>query len=113
MSTGIFKATGWNPMFGGLASSTTTVIALPATVFFFILVCRKIYEKTGNPCLGGFVSGATTLIIGWTVCEIRVPEQGAPLSLSGVLIALIVIGIVVVIGCIVYFCKHCGSVKVA
>jgi hypothetical protein len=46
---GVFRATGWNPMFGKLASAATAVYALPGVVFVSIIGSRKIYEKTGNP----------------------------------------------------------------
>lgn len=103
---GSFRATGWNPMFGGLASAATAVYALPAIVFAFVLVSRKIYEKTGNPYLGGFTSGLITSIISWTVCEIRVPEAGAPFTMSGKFILLLALSIIASAACALYFRKN-------
>lgn len=48
---GIFKATGSNPMFGGLASAATAVYALPGFIFVAILICRLLYQHTAIPTL--------------------------------------------------------------
>ena len=59
---GIFKATGSNPMFGGLASAATAVYAFPGFVFVATLVCRYLYRSTGNIYLGGILCGFAAAI---------------------------------------------------
>lgn len=71
---GYFRSTGWNPMFGGLASAATAVYALPGIIFFAVIGSRLLYQKTGNPYLGGFINGIMVSVVSWMVCEIRVPE---------------------------------------
>ena len=103
---GIFKATGSNPMFGGLASAGTAVYAFPGFVFVAILVCRIIYQKTGNLYLGGILCGIMAAIAEWNVCEIRVHTPGTTYAGTGLVYALIAIGSVIVIGCLVYLAKQ-------
>ncbi len=103
---GIFKATGSNPMFGGLASAATAVYAFPGFVFVAILVCRLIYQKTGNPYLGGLLCGIVAAINEWAICEIRVHTPGTVYSGTTLVYSLIVIGIVVIAGCLTYLAIH-------
>ncbi|MCD8122327.1 MAG: dienelactone hydrolase family protein [Clostridiales bacterium] len=103
---GIFKATGSNPMFGGLAGAATAVYAFPGFVFVAILVCRLIYQKTGNPYLGGLLCGIVAAINEWAICEIRVHTPGTVYSGTTLVYSLIVIGIVVIVGCLTYLAIH-------
>lgn len=103
---GIFKATGSNPMFGGLASAATAVYAFPGFVFVAILVCRIIYQKTGNPYLGGILCGIMAAISEWGICEIRVHTPGTTYTGTGWVYSLLVIGILLIAGCLVYLAKN-------
>lgn len=103
---GSFMATGWNPMFGGLASSGSAAMALPPVIFLAILSCRLIYEKTGNAYLGGIINGIFTTIITWSACEIRIPEATDVYGKTGLLITLMIVCAIVIAGCILYFSKN-------
>lgn len=107
----IFKSTGMNPMFGGLASSACEVYALPGFVFVAILVCRIIYQKTGNPYLGGISCGIMAAISEWAICEIRVHTPGTTYAGTGLVYSLLVIGIVLVAGCLFYLTKSREKVQ--
>ena len=96
---GIFKATGSNPMFGGLASAATAVYAFPGFVFVATLVCRYLYRSTGNIYLGGILCGFAAAIAEWNVCEIRVHTAGTSYSGTGWFIAVLVIGFAVSVIC--------------
>ena len=96
---GIFKATGSNPMFGGLASAATAVYAFPGFVFVATLVCRYLYSSTGNIYLGGILCGFAAAIAEWNVCEIRVHTAGTSYSGTGWFIAVLVIGFAVSVIC--------------
>ena len=101
---GIFRATGNNPMFGGLASAATAVFAFPGFVFVATLVCRYLYRRTGNLYLGGIFCGILAAIAEWNVCEIRV-TAGNTYAGTGLVYALIVIGFVVSIACCMFIKK--------
>ena len=96
---GIFKATGSNPMFGGLASAATAVYAFPGFVFVATLVCRYLYRSTGNIYLGGILCGFAAAIAEWNVCEIRVHTAGTSYSGTGWFIAVLGIGFAVSVIC--------------
>ncbi len=96
---GIFKATGSNPMFGGLASAATAVYAFPGFVFVATLVCRYLYRSTGNIYLGGILCGFAAAIAEWNVCEIRVHTAGTSYSGTGWFIAVLVVGFAVSVIC--------------
>jgi len=95
---GLFRATGMNPMFGGLASAATAVYAFPGFVFVATIICRYLYRLSGNLYLGGIICGILAAIAEWNVCEIRV-TAGGTYSASGLVYALIIIGFAVIIGC--------------
>lgn len=101
----IFKATNWNPNFGGMASAPTWIIALPALVFVFILMSRYIFKKTGNPYLSGFITGLIATVAAWTVAEIRVPSAGSTWSPNTTVTLLLLVGFGLSIGLFVFFRK--------
>ncbi|HIU03206.1 MAG TPA: dienelactone hydrolase family protein [Candidatus Onthocola gallistercoris] len=103
---GIFKATGSNPMFGGLASAATAVYAFPGFVFVAIFVCRMIYQNTGNPYLGGILCGIMAAIAEWNVCEIRVHTPGTAYDGTGLVYTLLVVGFIVIIGCLIFLSRQ-------
>lgn len=103
---GSFMITGWNPMFGGLASSGSAAMSLPPVIFLAILSCRLIYEKTGNAYLGGIINGIFTTIITWSACEIRIPEATDIYGKTGLLIILMLVCAVIIAGCVIYFSKN-------
>ncbi len=103
---GSFMATGKNPMFGGLAASGTAMIWAPVVIFTGALVCRKIYEVTKNPWLGGFVSATIVTIFIWTQVEIRIPIPGAKFTINWYVYSLIILGVVGVIAAYLYFQKQ-------
>lgn len=96
---GIFKATGSNPMFGGLASAATAVFAFPGFVFVATLVCRYLYRSTGNLYLGGILCGIAAAVAEWNVCEIRVHTAGTTYAGTGWFIAVLIVGFAVSIAC--------------
>ena len=98
---GIFRATGNNPMFGSLASAATAVFAFPGFVFVATLVCRYLYRRTGNPYLGGLLSGILAAIAEWSVCEIRVHTPGATYAGTGMVWFLIILGFALSIASVV------------
>ena len=101
-----FAATGWNPMFGGLGSAAVQVLPAPVITFFAVIGARLIYDKTGNPYLGGIINGTVISIVAWSVCEIRLPEAGKTLPMQA-LPYLIIGGCIVVVGvCLLYFRGH-------
>lgn len=102
---GSFMITGWNPMFGGLASSGSAAMSLPPVIFLAILSCRLIYEKTGNAYLGGFINGIFTTIITWSACEIRIPEASDVYGKTGLLITLMIVCALLIIGSVIYFIR--------
>lgn len=112
---GIFKATGSNPMFGGLASAATAVYALPGFIFVAILICRLLYQHTGNPYLGGIFCGVLAAVSEWGICEIRVHTPGTQYAGTALVYALIAIGFVVTIACAVLLkkimqpCRHINN----
>ena len=101
----IFKATNWNPNFGGMASAPTWIIALPVLVFVFILMSRYIFKKTGNPYLSGFVTGLIATVAAWTVAEIRVPSAGSTWAPNATITILLLVGYGLSIGLFVFFRK--------
>ena len=108
---GIFKATGSNPMFGGLASAATAVYALPGFIFVAILICRLLYQHTGNPYLGGIFCGVLAAVSEWGICEIRVHTPGTQYAGTALVYALIAIGFVVTIACAVLLKKNNAAVQ--
>lgn len=108
---GIFKATGSNPMFGGLASAATAVYALPGFIFVAILICRLLYQHTGNPYLGGIFCGVLAAVSEWGICEIRVHTPGTQCAGTALVYALIAIGFVVTIACAVLLKKNNAAVQ--
>ena len=108
---GIFKATGSNPMFGGLASAATAVYALPGFIFVAILICRLLYQHTGNPYLGGIFCGVLAAVSEWGICEIRVHTPGTQYAGTALVYALIAIGFVVTIACAVLLKKNNAVVQ--
>lgn len=109
---GYFKITGWNPMLGGLASAGNAVFPLPLTVFINMFVCRKIFEKTGNAYLGGFVSGLIATIVSWSTCEIRIPEVDELFKINWGLTGMIALGFAVIIFSTLYFRKNAKITEV-
>ncbi|MBA4698023.1 MAG: alpha/beta hydrolase [Ruminococcus sp.] len=107
---GSFRITGWNPMFGGNAAAGASVYVLPVTVFVMVIMCRKIYERTGNLYLGGFIAGFITSIMTSSVCEIRLPEADEPFTISWLIIFLIILAYVIFAGCMKYYSK-CWKVE--
>lgn len=105
---GIFKVTGNNPMFGGLASAATAVFAFPGFVFVSTIVCRYLYRNTGNLYLGGILCGIAAAIAEWNVCEIRVHTAGKAYAGTGWFIAVLVIGFAVSIACAIAI-KNCAK----
>lgn len=101
-----FAATGWNPMFGGLASAAVQVLTMPVLTFFAIICARFIYDKTGNPYLGGIINGMLITIIAWSVCEIRVAEAGKSMPVQGLPYLIIGGCFVVVAAVLVCFYKN-------
>ena len=110
---GIFKATGSNPMFGGLASAATAVYAFPGFVFVAILICRLIYQHTGNPYLGGIFCGILAAVSEWGICEIRVHTPGTQYAGTGLVYALLAVGFIVTIVCAVLLKKNSVTSKAA
>ena len=108
---GIFKATGSNPMFGGLASAATAVYALLGFFFVAILICRLLYQHTGNPYLGGIFCGVLAAVSEWGICEIRVHTPGTQYAGTALVYALIAIGFVVTIACAVLLKKNNAAVQ--
>lgn len=108
---GIFKATGSNPMFGGLASAATAVYALPGFIFVAILICRLLYQHTDNPYLGGIFCGVLAAVSEWGICEIRVHTPGTQYAGTALVYALIAIGFVVTIACAVLLKKNNAAVQ--
>ena len=108
---GIFKATGSNPMFGGLASAATAVYALPGFIFVAILICRLLYQHTGNPYLGGIFCGVLAAVSEWGICEIRVHTPGTQYAGTALVYALIAIGFVITIACAVLLKKNSAAVQ--
>jgi hypothetical protein len=101
----LFRLTGWNPMFGGLASAADVVLSFPQILFFTIISSRVIYLKTGNPYLGGFINAALSAIIVWSTCEVRIPEAADKYSGQPLVYSLIVIAFAVIIASFAYFAK--------
>lgn len=101
----IYKATNWNPNFGGMASAPTWIIALPVLVFVFILMSRYLFKKTGNPYLPGFVTGLVATVAAWTVAEIRVPAAGSTWTPNTTVTILLLVGYGLSIGLFVFFRK--------
>ncbi|GHT35967.1 hypothetical protein AGMMS49574_26710 [Bacteroidia bacterium] len=99
---GYFKVTGWNPMFGDLASSGSAVFSMPPVVFGMNFFCRKIYEKTGNPYLGGVASGLLAAIMTWTVTEIRIPEIDEAFEIHMQFIIPFVVACIAFVWCLYY-----------
>lgn len=108
---GSFRITGWNPMFGGNASVGASVYILPVTVFVMVIVCRKIFERTGNIFLGGFVAGFITSIMTASVCEIRIPEADEKFTVSWLILGLILVAYAIFIVCMKYFSKLKNNIK--
>jgi dienelactone hydrolase len=102
----VYRATNWNPNFGGMASAPTWVIALPALVFVFILMSRYLFKKTGNPYLAGLVTSLIATVAAWTVAEIRVPSVGASWAPSMKVSLLLLVGFGVSIVCFIYLRKE-------
>jgi len=71
---GIYRATNWNPNFGGMASAPTWIIALPMIIFVLMIIGRILYKKTNNPYLSGSLTAVLASVVAWTVAEIRIPE---------------------------------------
>ena len=103
---GSFAATGWNPMFGGSASTANSVFKTPMIVFINLILSRKIYEEIGNPYPGGIAAGILTAITVWTVCETRLPEVGEPFIINWKIVAFFAVVIAVVLVCLRYFYKE-------
>lgn len=102
---GRFRITGWNPMFGGNVAAGSNIYQFPMLVFVMVLLCRKIYEKTGNLYLGGIITGCITAIMTASVCEIRVPEADASFHVNMVMPILMVIVAAVMIWAILFYKK--------
>ncbi|HIU75107.1 MAG TPA: alpha/beta hydrolase [Candidatus Pelethocola excrementipullorum] len=102
---GSFRITGWNPMFGGNASVGSSVYILPVTVFVMVILCRKIFERTGNIFLGGFIAGFITSIMTSSVCEIRIPEADEKFTVSWLILGLIIASYIIFVVCMKYFNK--------
>lgn len=100
---GSFRITGWNPMFGGNAAAGASVYTLPMIVFVMVLLCRKIFEKTGNLYLGGFIAGFLTSVMTCSVCEIRIPEPGEPFTISWLILGFVLFAYGVLAACMLYF----------
>ena len=107
----IFKATGSNPKFCGLASAATAVYALPGFLFVAILIFRLLYQHTGNPYLGGIFCGVLAAVSEWGICEIRVHTPGTQYAGTALVYALIAIGFVVTIACAVLLKKNNAAVQ--
>ena len=111
---GGMKLTGQNPMIGGLRSAASAVMTFPVLIFIFTFISRTIYEKTGNPYIGGIINGMLASITSWMPCEIRVPEAGAPFTFNFMLAGLIVGALAVIVICLVLFTRDAskrGSVQ--
>jgi hypothetical protein len=102
----LFRITGWNPMFGGLASADDAVLPFPPILFLTIISSRIIFMKTGNPYLGGFINAALSAIIVWSSCEVRIPEATDKYFGQPLVYTLIVISFALIIGSLVYFAKE-------
>jgi dienelactone hydrolase len=102
----LFRMTGWNPMFGGLANAADAVLAFPQIIFLTIICSRIIYMKTGNPYLGGFINGIISVLIVWSQCEIRIPSAGEVYKGQPVVYTLIILSLVVIIAGLGYFYKN-------
>ena len=98
-------------MFGGLASAATAVYALPGFIFVAILICRLLYQHTGNPYLGGIFCGVLAAVSEWGICEIRVHTPGTQYAGTALVYALIAIGFVVTIACAVLLKKNSAAVQ--
>lgn len=94
---------GRNPMIGGLRSAATALAPFPPMTFMLVFISRKLYEKTGNPYLGGFISGIVSSVFVWAVCEIRVPEAGTFIAPKPVFLTALAVGFAAVIACAIYF----------
>jgi dienelactone hydrolase len=101
----LFRITGWNPMFGGLASAADVVLSFPQILFFTIISSRVIYLKTGNPYLGGFINAALSAMIVWSTCEVRIPEASDKYSGQPLVYGLIIIAFGVIIASFAYFAQ--------
>jgi hypothetical protein len=55
--------------------------------------------------LGGFINGIMTAVVAWSVCEIRVPETGDVYKSQGLVYSLIIVSLIIVAACGVYFHK--------
>ena len=108
---GKFRLTGWNPMFGGNSAAGASVYTLPMIVFVMVFMSRKIFEKTGNLYLGGFIAGFLTSIMTCSVCEMRLPEADEPFTVSWLIIGLVVLAYAVFAGCMWYFNSCRGKAK--
>lgn len=106
---GVYRATNWNPNFGGMASAPTWIIAMPLIIFTFILISRFVYERTGNPYVSAFLTGILGSVASWTVAEIRIPETGAAFHPSLKITLLLVVGFGVSIACFSYLRKQTRS----
>lgn len=95
----IFKETGNNPMFGGLASAATAVFAFPGFVFIATIICRYLYRNTGNLYLGGILCGIAAAIAEWNVCEIRVHTPGTSYAGTSWFYSLLILGFAIIISC--------------
>ncbi len=102
----IYKATNWNPLFGGMASAPTWIIALPGIVLVFITMSRIVYKRTGNPYLAGFLPGILATVAAWTVAEIRVPTVGAAFKLNWQVYLLILVGFGISIASYIFLRKE-------
>lgn len=102
---GKFRLTGWNPMFGGNSATGSNVYIFPMIVFVLVLLCRKVYEKTGNIYLGAMIAGCLNSAMTVSTCEIRIPEEGEAFSVSPIMLGLMVVVAVALILGIKFFYK--------
>lgn len=101
---GRFLITGWNPMFGGNAAAGSNIYQFPMLIFVMVLLCRKIYEKTGNLYLGAIITGCITAIITASVCEIRVPEADAAFHVN-LIMPVLMVGVIIMMVWAIRFYK--------
>ena len=85
--------------------------ALPGFIFVAILICRLLYQHTGNPYLGGIFCGVLATVSEWGICEIRVHTPGTQYAGTALVYALIAIGFVVTIACAVLLKKNNAAVQ--
>ena len=100
---GMFRITGWNPMFGGNSAAGTIIYPLATIVFVMVFVSRLIYQHTGNPYLGGLIAGMVTSVFTATVSEVRIPEADAPFSMNVWMVLIVVLAYAVLTATLVYF----------